>query len=455
MELPNKFLNRMKEMLGDDYNAFLKSYESENKMGLRFNPLKNTSGIFSDLKPIPWAKYGYYYTDELKPGKSVWHDLGLYYIQEPSAMSVASILDPKPTDLVLDLCAAPGGKSTQIAALMENRGLLISNEIIAKRALILADNIARLGFSNTVVTNETPDNIAAKFDGFFDKVLVDAPCSGEGMFRKNPEATTEWSEQNVAMCAERQLNILNTIKNTLKQNGILVYSTCTFSAQENEQVIEKFLQQNPNYKLVDIDHTHFSCGLIKNTETGLKDITKTVRIFPHITGGEGHYVAKMIKTDESDDNSKPLKQNIDKKSLEVLNAFFKQTKITLPSGTYLNFNNHIYICPAATPNLDKLKIQLAGLYLGEIDKNKNFIPSHNLALSTGFNNNFNQPICNKTLELNDKEFADYISGLTISTSSPLTGWTLLTHNENPIGWGKISGGQIKNHYPKHLRRNVT
>lgn len=461
MNLPQKFLERMEKMLGPDYTAFLDSYSLENHQGLRLNPLKNTRDLFTSLLPIPWAKYGYYFPEELRPGKSVNHDLGLYYIQEPSAMSVAEFADPKPGEIVLDLCAAPGGKSTQLSSLMENKGLLISNEIIPKRAVVLADNISRLGITNTVVLNETPENIAKCFENFFDKVIVDAPCSGEGMFRKNPEAISEWSEENVKMCATRQLDILNTIKSTLKDGGILVYSTCTFSPEEDEQVVEKFLKQNPEFSLLDLNHTHFSKGLKSNTISGLSDIEKTVRIFPHLADGEGHFVAKMQKcaTEESETTSvKSSKSNIGKTNSQIIERFLSSTQITLPDGIMLDFNNHIYLAPPATPNLDGLKIQMAGLYLGEIDKNKNFTPSHNLALalkpvtSLSDKNIYNQPLTTKTILLTDKEFSDYIAGVALSTSSDTTGWTLLTHNNNPIGWGKVSNGQIKNHYPKYLRR---
>lgn len=461
MDLPKQFLERMKKMLGNDYNNFLNSYNKQNFFSLRLNPLKDTLKILNHFtEPVPWAKYGFYYNDNLKPGKSIFHDTGLYYIQEASAMSVAEILAPSENDTVLDLCAAPGGKSTQIATLMNNKGLLVSNEIISKRATILADNIARLGITNTVVLNESPESIANKFQNYFDKILVDAPCSGEGMFRKNPEAISEWSEENVKMCQERQLNILNTIKDCLKPNGTLVYSTCTFSPEEDEQVIEQFLLENPEFTLAEIDHTYFSKGIISNTKHNFKNIEKTVRIFPHITNGEGHYIAKMIKNGNSFDTitTKPLKSNIDKKSLEILNKFLNDCSINLTQGILLNFNNHLYLAPQNTPNLDKLKIQMAGLYLGEIDKNKIFIPSHNLALAlkpvnTLFNTPYNQPTTTKYIELNENQLRNYINGLTIDTDTNLTGWTLITYNNNSVGWGKIVNNTIKNHYPKYLRKN--
>lgn len=448
MNPPKEFLERMKKMLGREYDAFLSSCSQPSTMGIRFNPLKKQAN--HHLPPIPWAKNGYYYTSDFTPGKSVLHDIGLYYIQEPSAMSVAEILDPKPHDIVLDLCASPGGKSTQIATLMQNSGLLISNEIIPKRAQVLADNISRMGITNTVVLNETPENVAKKFSGFFDKILVDAPCSGEGMFRKNPEVINEWSEENVKMCATRQLSILNTIKSALKFGGEMVYSTCTFSAEEDEMVVEQFLQENPDFELVEISNPLFSQGIVSNTKTSLTDITKTARLFPHKLNGEGHFVAKFRKVSESENTTKPLKSNIEKSSEKALLSFLKNTEISLNEGILLDFKGHIYLLSPLCKNMDKLKIQQAGLYLGEVDKNKNFIPSHNLALALNIYGI--KTHTSKHIDLTETELKTYISGATLNTGENITGWTLLTYDGNPVGWGKVSSGVIKNHYPKYLRR---
>lgn len=447
MDLPKEFKERMQKMLGDEYTDFIKTYELKPTTGIRFNPLKTHETVA--LEPIPWAKDGYYYTSGT-PGKSVFHDMGLYYIQEPSAMSVAGVLDPKPHEIILDLCASPGGKSTQIATLMRNKGLLISNEIIPKRAQVLADNISRLGITNTIVLNETPQKLSQKFGGFFDKILVDAPCSGEGMFRKNPEAITEWSEENVKMCAERQLDILNTISNTLKEDGILVYSTCTFSPEEDEQVVEQFLNIHPEFDLIDIDHMFFSKGIPKNTRSNMKNIEKTARLFPHKLRGEGHFIACFKKNATGETNVKRLKSNIARSNYAVLSDFLKKTQITLPDGMLLDYKNHIYLAPPLSPNLDTLKVQQAGLYLGEIDKKKNFVPSHNLALALSTTT---PPHTTKSIELDFEQLKTYISGNTLTCNSTLSGWTLLTYKNNPIGWGKISNGNIKNHYPKHLRKN--
>lgn len=254
MMLPEAFQEKMKELLGGEYGDFVKSYEKERVQGLRFNQLKvNTDeipdGMRSEfqLKKIPWVKEGYYYQGQSRPGKHVWHEAGVYYIQEPSAMAVVELLDPKPGDMVLDLCAAPGGKSTHIASRMKGEGLLISNEIHPARVKILSQNVERMGIANAVVTNENSRKLTDYFPEFFDKIVVDAPCSGEGMFRKDEGARDEWSPANVRLCADRQAEILDNAAVMLKGGGRLVYSTCTFSPEENEGSIQAFLERHPEF----------------------------------------------------------------------------------------------------------------------------------------------------------------------------------------------------------------
>ena len=235
--IPEQFTLRMRRLLGEDYDAFSASFSRPRAVGLRLNPLKGASlpdlSAFS-LTPVPWEPCGYYYDPETRPGKSAYHEAGLYYLQEASAMAPAALLDPKPGERVLDLCAAPGGKSTQLAGKMQGRGLLVCNEINSKRAKILASNIERLGIANALVLNEHPQRLESRFNGYFDKILVDAPCSGEGMFRKEEAAVTDWSEETVFMCARRQAEILHSASVMLRPGGRLVYSTCTFSPEENE-----------------------------------------------------------------------------------------------------------------------------------------------------------------------------------------------------------------------------
>ena len=246
MQLPELFEEKMKGLLGAEYEDFLAGYEKERHQALRVNPAKISAEEFArispfTLEPVPWAKNGFYYGTEDRPGRHPWHEAGVYYIQEPSAMSVAELAGVQPEDRVLDLCAAPGGKSTQLAAAMEGRGLLISNEIHPARAKILSSNIERMGILNAVVTNEAPERLAPHFPAFFDRIVVDAPCSGEGMFRKEEQAVSQWSQDNVDLCAKRQQDILEEAAKMLRPGGVLVYSTCTFAPEEDEESIVRFL----------------------------------------------------------------------------------------------------------------------------------------------------------------------------------------------------------------------
>ena len=243
--LPDAFIRRMRGLLGPEADAFFASYDLPRAVGVRFHKGPDRTDLPFVLDPVPWAAHGYYYDPAARPGLHPWHDAGVYYLQEPSAMAPAALLDPQPGERVLDLCAAPGGKSTQLARAMEGRGILVCNEISPKRAKILSGNVERLGIANALVLNETPERLAERLPGWFDRVLVDAPCSGEGMFRKEEAALTDWSEDTVAMCAARQKSILEAAAKLLRPGGRLVYSTCTFAPEENEGVIEAFLQEHP------------------------------------------------------------------------------------------------------------------------------------------------------------------------------------------------------------------
>ena len=255
-ELPEAFLTKMRGLLGQEYELFLESYGREKAQGLRINPLKagdeeavrRLEARFG-LRPVPWAREGYYFDKSLRPGKHVFHDGGVFYIQEPSAMAAVELLDPRPGERILDLCAAPGGKTTQIGGRLMGKGFLLSNEYHPARAKILSQNVERMGIANAVVTNQEAGALAQRFPCFFDKVLVDAPCSGEGMFRKDPEARAQWSLENVDMCAARQGEILSKAAAMTRPGGRLVYSTCTFSPEENEGSVHSFLRQNPEFSV--------------------------------------------------------------------------------------------------------------------------------------------------------------------------------------------------------------
>lgn len=352
--LPSKFTNRMKFMLGQECDAFLVSFECVRSKALRINPCKLQGGredAYSKLpfetKKILWEENGFVYKDEDEPGKHPLHMAGLYYIQEPSAMSPVAYLDPKPGQRVLDLCAAPGGKSTQIAGRMQGRGILVSNEINAGRAKILSENIERMGIGNAMVLNETPQNLSARFEGWFDRILIDAPCSGEGMFRKNEDAVTNWSPENVRLCADRQDEILDNAASMLAPSGRLVYSTCTFAPDEDEGTIYRFLLRHPEFRVVEVplyegmDHGNPSWALIDTSDEstwtmpdlqynaastqddqdygleGCLDEVKTnkeklnkevadqlancIRLWPHHLKGEGHFLAVLERVNENSD----------------------------------------------------------------------------------------------------------------------------------------------------------
>ena len=299
--LPQEFLDRMRQMLGEEYPAFVESYEKEKYQALRVNALKadckrlKEEAAFS-LEPVPWETNGFYYGKEDAPGKHPYHEAGVYYIQEPSAMAPAAYLEAKPGERVLDLCAAPGGKTTQIASYMKGQGILISNEIHPARAKILSENVERMGIPNAMVTNESPQKLADTFSEYFDRIMVDAPCSGEGMFRKNEIACEEWSLENVEICAKRQDEILDRAASMLKPGGRIVYSTCTFAPAENEGSISRFLEHHSDFSIVEAEH-------FKGMEGGVADwvdnpacgIEKTIRLWPNKLHGEGHYVAVLQK----------------------------------------------------------------------------------------------------------------------------------------------------------------
>jgi NOL1/NOP2/fmu family ribosome biogenesis protein/23S rRNA U2552 (ribose-2'-O)-methylase RlmE/FtsJ len=346
----------------------------------------------------------------------------MYYIQEPSAMTAAEALEVQPGETVLDLCAAPGGKTTQLAGKMLGKGLLVANEIHPQRARILSQNIERLGIPNALVLNEDSHTLAKRFPETFDKILCDAPCSGEGMFRRDEIARTEWSLENVEMCAERQREILQNVMMMLKPNGRLVYSTCTFSEEENEKNIEWLLGE---YEELEVE--------------------KMVRIWPHKQNGEGHFVAVLHKKGESTETEIKLEKT-SKLSDKLYREWEKQTLNITVEGKSLIFGNNLYVVPENLSALKGLKVLRTGLHLGTIDK-KIFKPAHALALALS-------PSQVKQFvdyPADSKEILGYLHGETIPCERNLKGWVLVCVDGVSLGWGKASSGMIKNHYPKGLR----
>ena len=554
--LPQSFTERMQGLLESEYEEFLASFEHEKYQALRLNPLKKDDmSVITEkvkqtfqLQPVPWAENGYYYTKEDQPGKHPWHEAGLYYIQEPSAMAPVTLLSPQPGERILDLCAAPGGKSTQIASAMEGEGLLVTNEIHPARAKILSENVERMGIRNACVLNETPEHLAdifeeyfdrilvdapcsgerildlcaapggkstqiasamegegllvtneihparAKilsenvermgirnacvlnetpehladiFEEYFDRILVDAPCSGEGMFRKNEVACEEWSPENVQLCADRQDGILECAARMLVPGGRLVYSTCTFASAENEGSISRFLAKHEEFEIVPIDKKALGIpegcdgipGCVENPAPGIEG---TLRLWPHKLKGEGHYAAVLQKKGKLPEGCQPVSatgpekgipaKNLTKDWAEYFN-FAKETfseEQTIKAGLctagegFLAFGDNLYRMPERMPGVKGLKVLRPGLHLGTLKKNR-FEPAHALALA------LRPEDVKHVWKLSEEEAATYLKGQTFSAEGE-KGWYLICVDGCSLGWGKLAGGVMKNHYPKGLRK---
>lgn len=495
--IPEKFKERMKLLLGGEYEEFLEALEQERYQALRVNPMKMDREEFLrkapfSLAPVPWEKNGFYYKKEEtqpQPGKHPWHEAGVYYIQEPSAMSAVPFLEARPGERILDLCAAPGGKSTQIAAAMRGEGLLICNEIHPARAAILSENIERMGVRNALVLNETPDRLADRFPGFFDRILVDAPCSGEGMFRKNEAAGEEWSPENVQMCAERQREILEYAYQMLRPGGRLCYSTCTFAPAEDEGSIGWLLKKHPDLYVLPVPMPEgFASGHPEWADMGeteemekttgqtsgrgadsasgpVPGLEHTMRLWPHRLRGEGHYVAVLEKTGAAETKELPTaeqeaeklpakrtrrrdgEKGLGEKDYAEFSAFARDNLRVQLSGIYLRFGEQLYLAPEETPVLRGLKVLRPGLHLGTVKKNR-FEPSHALALTLR-PEEAAHAVC---LDTEGRQVKDYLNGLTFPAEGE-KGWYLICADGCSLGWGKLAGGIMKNHYPKGLRKN--
>jgi len=428
--LPQEFLDRMKDQLGEEYPAFLESLERPRAVALRFNPLKGELPRLPFVQEnVPWESMGYYYDPQARPGLHPYHEAGVYYLQEASAMSAVALLDPQPGERVCDLCAAPGGKTTQIAGRMGGEGFLLCNEYNPKRAKILSRNIERMGISNALVTNEHPQRLAQMYEKFFHRVLIDAPCSGEGMFRKEEAAVTDWSEETVRMCARRQAEILHSGAQLVSPGGRLVYSTCTFAPEENELTVRSFLQSHPEFTPEDVSAPWF-------TTAG----TGAFRLWPHKLLGEGHFVAVLRRAGEEEEvASSPKGEQLPKQ----WTAFADELKIKLPEGKAVLFGQSLYWAPIDMPDIRGIKVLRPGLELGEVKKDR-FEPAHALALWLKDAEN------TEDLPAESPELKAYMHGEVIPSDKK--GWCLVRVDGYSIGWGKGDGRCLKNHYPKGLRR---
>ncbi|MDD6466870.1 MAG: RsmF rRNA methyltransferase first C-terminal domain-containing protein [Erysipelotrichaceae bacterium] len=435
------FLNRMKDLLKEEYDAYIASLDQALYKGLSLNTCKCNIEFLRKQLPFTiedssFSKNGYRLDSNIKSMGNHWtHLAGLYYLQEPSASSAVDLLDIQPNDWVLDLCAAPGGKSSQIAVQLNHTGFLVSNEIDHRRANILLSNLERMGINENMITSASPEQLCPLMKGWFDKVLVDAPCSGEGMMKKHELARVEWSLENVEACATRQLHILNEAVVTLKKDGILVYSTCTYSQEENEAVISAFLKEHPEMELLDCGDQIQRRGIPYQD----LDVSKVRRIFP-MDHGEGHFICRMKKTTDTEKSSityaKPTKVD------PCVESFLKQ-QITHVPAYIMQFNQKVYMKQTPFIQLKNITILRQGAFTGEVIKNR-FEPAHHFYLCSQWMNEWKQVV-----DLNEEELMTYLTGNVISSS--IKGYVCIRYHGIPLGFGKGDGTMIKNKYPKGLR----
>ena len=474
-ELPKQFEDRMREILGDGFAAFRDSYEKERNQGLRLNLLKTDPETWEKqnpfhLRPVPWASEGtakgFYYGSEDRPGLHPYHAAGVYYMQEPSAMLPAELIGAdeagKNGEWVLDLCAAPGGKTTQTASGMQGGGLLIANEIDPARSRILSQNVERMGIRNCIVTNSDPDGLVGPLSGKMDRILVDAPCSGEGMFRKEDAALAMWSEDNVAMCAERQEHILEAAYEMLAPGGRIVYSTCTFAPAEDELQVERFLEKHPDMHAVSPDQevNGVSAGIRELVKTHAEEIGKTFRIWPHISDGEGHYAAVLrsdapkltgsAKTAAKKTKGAFRSPDYRKIYLDAAAEIFREPEKWCDESRLIQQGECLWLLPtdrASMPLLSGIRVLRQGILLGTFARDR-FEPDHSLAMAL---HPEEVRLC-RSYAADSEEIRGFLHGEPIREErSGEKGWTLITVDGYSLGWAKLGGGTLKNHYPKGLR----
>ena len=479
-EIPARFFERIKDLLGEEFPAFEAIYGQPPTHGLRVNTLKLTPNQFEaispfPLSPLPWSPAGYLVTDETRPGKHPYHAAGLYYLQDPHAQAVAEILAPEPGESVLDLAAAPGGKTTHLASRMQNQGLLVANEIKTKRIGHLAANLERWGVHNGIILNETPERLAEFFGPFFDRVLVDSPCSGEGMFRKDRAAIQGWSEEVILGCAVRQTAILNYAARLVRSGGWLCYSTCTFAPEEDEAVITKFLHNHPEFEL-----SVYPSPVWPSLDPSP---TKMIRLWPHRSPGEGHFIALMHRSSITENRS-PRVDTIHRSGRPAVTlprdirqpfeTWCHENLFDILPATPTQVGSRLYAIPEGLPDLTPLRVLHPGWWLGNPKKDR-FEPAH--ALAMGLRTTDVKRVL--VLPTDSPEVQKYLRGETLVTTGE-DGWTLVavspptvssnveTGNVNvlsveaaqntqisdqfhfPLGWGKRVQDTLKNHYPRGL-----
>ena len=452
--LPEKFTERMKALLKDEYFEFERALtEGTAKRGIRINTLKCTDRELLEnesfpISPLEYAEHGYLLTEEVKGiGNTPPHASGQIYVQDPGAMASAEALDVKPGMLVADLCAAPGGKSTQIAAKLMNEGVILSNEYVPKRAKILVSNFERMGIRNGIVTSLDTKEFTKLYENIFDIVVVDAPCSGEGMFRKDVPAIEEWSEENVEICRKRQREILENASVILKDGGKLLYSTCTYSLEENEMTVNDFLLEHKEFELCEVNDALrrvTSDGIVYENANCL-ELHKCRRFYPHKADGEGQFIALLQKNGGGrgeflykDSAKAPTKDEI-----KLVEDFFTSALTERPNGRIAKYGENLVLISHDMPIPPK-SVFSAGVLIGEI-RGKNLFPSHQFFSSYG-------ELFKIKKTLTYEQALLYLSGEELKAdASDGSGYCALFYGSASLGGGKISNGQIKNHYPKGIR----
>lgn len=463
MDLPQKFCEEMKRILGDEYEAYLASMNDRRKYGLRVNTSKISVSEFEricpfELRRIPYVNNGFYYEEGVQPAKHPYYFAGLYYLQDPSAMTPASRLPVEPGDAVLDLCAAPGGKATELAAKLGGTGILVANDISSKRAKALLKNIELFGVENSFIVTENPAKLGKYFSGFFDKILIDAPCSGEGMFRKEPSMIKAWEQNSPEFYSGLQCEILEQALLLLKEGGMLLYSTCTFSPLEDEGSVEYLLSLDPELRLVEMEgYSGFVKGNPELIGSSDPEIKKCVRIFPHKLDGEGHFLALFQKGEAASEENIAHKRAMSHKERrsglkgaekELFEAFSESLNRSFADEWIESKNGMLYYMPENLPQMRGLRFLRSGLFLGEIKK-KRFEPSQSLAMA------LKKEDYKRTLDLaaEDDRVFRYLKGETlvlseeeISGAGGSGGWLLVCVDGYPLGWGKLTGASLKNKY---------
>ena len=470
-DLPQSFLDSMKEILGEDYEAFLTGFDGQRQYGLRVNTLKMNLEEFEriapfHLKKVPWISNGYFYNAEDVPAKHPFYSAGLYYLQEPSAMTPASRLKVQPGERVLDLCAAPGGKATELGAALQGEGLLVANDINTARAKALLRNLELFGISNSFVTNEPPHVLAERFPEFFHKIMVDAPCSGEGMFRKNPAVVDSWQEKGPEYFSKLQREIIVQAADMLLPGGMMFYSTCTFSPLENEKTITHLLKERPDMEVIPMeDYEGFAEGLTSYRGEVFDESCKLCRrIWPHKMSGEGHFMALLHKKNGTPQQVQQTVlqssiwwekcKGLNKEQKAAAEDFFSHVNIAYDVSRIDVRGDNLYYLPAPQYDGRGLHFLRNGLFMGEFKK-KRFEPSQPFALALHAQD-FDQVL---DFPADDERLSRYLRGETLDVSDLIAGekkrkgWQLVMVAGHPLGFGKLVNNNLKNKYPAGWRKN--